>query len=140
MSRTKTSVMTMQELKDKTQDVILSQDEYTAIIERLTTLTNELELVSENSERNELRVIFYKKEIEDLTAKCIAYKNKIKNKEDVDTANKEIQETMKANKVKMMEKLNSKAKSKYSKKTKEELEAEIRKEFEEFQKTYIDNI
>jgi chromosome segregation ATPase len=140
MSRTKTSVMTMQELKEKNQDVILSQDEYTAIIERLTTLTNELEQVSENSERNELRVIFYKKEIEDLTAKCIAYKNKIKNKEDVDTANKEIQETMKANKVKMMEKLNSKAKNKYSKKTKEELEAEIRKEFEEFQKTYIDNI
>lgn len=140
MSRTKTSVMTMQELKEKTQDVILSQDEYTAIIERLTTLTNELEQVSENNERNELRVIFYKKEIEDLTAKCIAYKNKIKNKEDVDSANKEIQETMKANKVKMMEKLNSKAKSKYAKKTKEELEAEIRKEFEEFQKTYIDNI
>lgn len=140
MSRTKTSVMTMQELKEKSQDVILTQDEYTAIIERLTTLTNELEQVSENSERNELRVIFYKKEIEDLTAKCIAYKNKIKNKEDVDTANKEIQETMKANKVKMMEKLNSKAKNKYSKKTKEELEAEIRKEFEEFQKTYIDNI
>jgi|TARA_B110000285_G_scaffold124475_1_gene140511 chromosome segregation ATPase len=140
MSRTKSSVMTMQELKEKNQDVILSQDEYTAIIERLTTLTNELEQVSENSERNELRVIFYKKEIEDLTAKCIAYKNKIKNKEDVDTANKEIQETMKANKVKMMEKLNSKAKNKYSKKTKEELEAEIRKEFEEFQKTYIDNI
>ena len=64
MSRTKSSVMTMQELKEKNQDVILSQDEYTAIIERLTTLTNELEQVSENSERNELRVIFYKKEIE----------------------------------------------------------------------------
>jgi hypothetical protein len=140
MSKSKTSVMTMSDLKEKTQDVILTHAEYTGVIERLTTLSTELSEVSENNDRNELRVIYYKQEIENLTAKCIAYKNKIKNKEDVDTANKEIQDTMNANKVKMLDKINNKAKSKYSKKTKEELEAEIRKEFEDFQKSYIDNI
>ena len=75
----KTKVMTMTELKEKTSDIILTNDEYEAIIERINLLNNELVQSSELNDRNEIKEIYYKKEIDDLVSRCKEYKNKIKD-------------------------------------------------------------
>ncbi len=136
----KTKVMTLDKLKDQNKDVILSKDEYDAVVQQIETLNEDLEHLAENNDANETRLIFYKQEIENLVAKCKAYKNKIKNQEDLQNANTEINEQMKANKLKLLDKLKNKAKSKYTKKSKDELQAEIEKEFNIFKNTYKDDI
>ena len=136
----KSKVMTLDKLKEQSKDVILSKEEYDAVVNQIETLNEDLEHLAENNDANETRLIFYKQEIENLVAKCKAYKNKIKNQEDLQNANSEIAEQMKANKLKLLDKLNNKSKSKYSKKSKEELQAEIQKEFNIFKDTYKDDI
>lgn len=136
----KTKVMTLDKLKEQSKDVILSKEEYDAVVNQIETLNEDLEHLAENNDANETRLIFYKQEIENLVAKCKAYKNKIKNQEDLQNANSEIAEQMKANKLKLLDKLKNKSKSKYTKKTKEELQAEIQKEFNIFKDTYKDDI
>ena len=136
----KSKVMTLDKLKEQSKDVILTKEEYDAVVNQIETLTEDLEHLAENNDANETRLIFYKQEIENLVAKCKAYKDKIKNQEDLQNANSEIAEQMKANKLKLLEKLNNKNKSKYSKKSKEELQAEIQKEFNIFKDTYKDDI
>ena len=136
----KTKVMTLDKLKEQNKDVILSKDEYDAVVQQIETLNEDLEHLAENNDANETRLIFYKQEIENLVAKCKAYKNKIKNQEDLQNANTEINEQMKANKLKLLDKLKNKAKSKYTKKSKDELQAEIEKEFNIFKNTYKDDI
>tara|TARA_R110001592_G_scaffold223011_1_gene478397 strand:- start:630 stop:1046 length:417 start_codon:yes stop_codon:yes gene_type:complete len=136
----KTKVMTIDKLKEQNKDVILSKDEYDAVVSQIETLNEDLEHLAETSDANETRLIFYKQEIENLVAKCKAYKNKIKNQEDLQNANSEINEQMKANKLKLLNTLKNKSKSKYTKKTKEELQVEIEKEFNLFKNTYKDDI
>jgi chromosome segregation ATPase len=136
----KTKVMTLDKLKEQNKDVILSKDEYDAVVQQIETLNEDLEHLAETNDANETRLIFYKQEIENLVAKCRAYKNKIKNQEDLQNANSEITEQMKANKLKLLNTLKNKSKSKYNKKTKEELQAEIEKEFNIFKNTYKDDI
>ena len=136
----KTKVMTLDKLKEQNKDVILSKDEYDAVVSQIESLNEDLEHLSETNDANETRLIFYKQEIENLVAKCKAYKNKIKNQEDLQNANTEINEQMKANKFKLLDKLKNKAKSKYTKKSKDELQAEIEKEFNIFKNTYKDDI
>jgi len=136
----KSSVMTMSELKEKNKDVILSKDEYDAVVNQIENLNTDLEQMGENNEMNETRIIYYKQEIENLVAKCKAYKNKIKNQEDLQNANVEIAEQMKQNKTKLMDKLKNKQKSKYVKKSKEELQAEIEAEFKQYRKSYENDI
>jgi len=136
----KSKVMTLDKLKEQSKDVILTKEEYDAVVNQIETLTEDLEHLAENNDANETRLIFYKQEIENLVAKCKAYKKKIKNQEDLQNANSEIAEQMKANKLKLLDKLNNKSKSKYTKKTKEELQAEIQKEFNIFKDTYKDDI
>ncbi len=136
----KTSVMTMNDLKDKNKDVILTKEEYDAVVNQIESLNTDLEQLAETNEMNETRVMYYKQEIENLVAKCKAYKNKIKNQEDLQNANNEIAEQMKQNKTKLMDKLKNKQKSKYVKKTKEELQAEIEAEFNQYRKTYENDI
>ena len=136
----KSSVMTMSELKEKNKDVILSKDEYDAVVNQIENLNTDLEQMGENNEMNETRIIYYKQEIDNLVAKCKAYKNKIKNQEDLQNANNEIAEQMKQNKFKLMDKLKNKQKSKYVKKSKEELQAEIEAEFKEYRKMYENDI
>ena len=136
----KSKVMTLDKLKEQSKDVILSKEEYDAVVNQIETLNEDLEHLAENNDANETRLIFYKQEIENLVAKCKAYKDKIKNQEDLQNANSEIAEQMKANKLKLLDKLNNKSKSKYSKKSKEELQAEIQKEFNIFKDTYKDDI
>lgn len=136
----KTKVMTLDKLKEQNKDVILSKDEYDAVVQQIETLNEDLEHLAETNDANETRLIFYKQEIENLVAKCRAYKNKIKNQEDLQNANSEINEQMKANKLKLLNTLKNKSKSKYTKKTKEELQVEIEKEFNIFKNTYKDDI
>ena len=121
----KSSVITMEQLNEKNKDVILTKEEYDAVVNQIESLNTDLEQLSETNDMNETRVMYYKQEIENLVAKCRAYKNKIKNQEDLQNANDEIAEQMKQNKTKLMDKLKNKQKSKYVKKTKEELQAEI---------------
>jgi chromosome segregation ATPase len=136
----KTKVMTLDKLKDQSKDVILTKEEYDAVVNQIESLNEDLEQLAESNDANETRLIFYKQEIENLVAKCKAYKNKIKNQEDLQNANNEITEQMKANKLKLLDKLKNKSKSKYTKKSKEELQAEIEKEFNSFKNTYKDDI
>ena len=136
----KTSVMTMAELKSQSKDVILTKEEYDAVVNQIESLNTDLEQLAENNEMNETRIMYYKQEIENLVAKCKAYKAKIRNQEDLQIANNEIAEQMKQNKNKLMDKLKNKQKSKYVKKTKEELQAEIEAEFKEYRKLYENDI
>lgn len=136
----KTKIMTMSELKEKTSDIILSNDEYEAIIERINVLNNELIQSSELNDRNEIKEIYYKKEIDDLVSRCKEYKKKIKSKEDLDLANEEIMKSMTKNKQKALEKLTARSNNKYTKKTKEQLEAEIMNEISNFRNSYKDDI
>jgi len=136
----KSKVMTLDKLKEQSKDVILTKEEYDAVVNQIETLNEDLEHLAENNDANETRLIFYKQEIENLVAKCKSYKDKISNQIDLQNANAEIAEQMKSNKVKLLEKLNNKNKSKYTKKSKEELQAEIQKEFNIFKDTYKDDI
>lgn len=136
----KTSVMTMEQLKNQSKDVILTKEEYDAVVNQIESLNTDLEQLAENNEMNETRIMYYKQEIENLVAKCKAYKAKIRNQEDLQNANIEIAERMKENKNKLMDKLKNKQKSKYVKKTKEELQAEIEAEFKEYRKLYENDI
>ena len=136
----KTKVMTMTELKEKTSDIILTNDEYDAIIERINLLNNELIQSSELNDRNEIKEIYYKKEIDDLVSRCKEYKKKIKSKEDLDIANEEIMKSMAKNKQRALEKLTSRSNNKYTKKSKEQLEAEILNEISNFRNSYKDEI
>jgi Trp operon repressor len=102
----KTKMMTMSELKEKTSDIILSNDEYEAIIERINVLINELIQSSELNDRNEIKEIYYKKEIDDLVSRRKEYKNKIKSKEDLDLVNEEIMKYMTKNKTEGARKTN----------------------------------
>lgn len=136
----KTSVMTMEQLKNQSKDVILTKEEYDAVVNQIESLNTDLEQMAESNEMNETRIMYYKQEIENLVAKCKAYKNKIKNQEDLQNANNEIAEQMKHNKTKLMDKLKNKQKSKYVKKTKEELQAEIEEEFKQYRKSYENDI
>ena len=110
----KTKVMTLDKLKDQSRDIILTKEEYDAVVNQIETLNEDLEQLSETNDINETRLIFYKQEIENLVAKCKAYKNKIKNQEDLQQANNEITEQMKNNKIKLLDKLKNKSKSKYT--------------------------
>jgi len=136
----KSKVMTMEQMKEKNRDVILTKEEYDAVVSQIETLSADLEQVGETNEMNETRIIYYKAEIDNLIAKCKAYKNKIKSQDDIQNANKEIEEQMKQNKGKLMDKLKNKQKSKYVRKTKEELQAEIEAEFKEYRKSYENDI
>jgi len=136
----KSSVMTMEQMKEKNRDVILTKEEYDAVVNQIECLNTDLEQMSESNEINETRIIYYKQEIENLVAKCKAYKNKIRDQLDLQNANNEIAEQMKQNKTKLMDKLNNKQKSKYVKKTKEELQAEIEEEFKQYRKSYENDI
>ena len=124
----------------ETSDIILTNDEYEAIIERINLLNNELVQSSELNDRNEIKEIYYKKEIDDLVSRCKEYKNKIKSKEDLDLANEEIMKSMAKNKQKALEKLSLRSNNKYTKKTKEQLEEEILNEITNFRNSYKDEI
>ena len=136
----KSKVMTMEQMKEKNRDVILTKEEYDAVVDQIENLNTDLEMLGEQNEMNETRIIYYKQEIENLVAKCKAYKNKIKDQIDLQNANKEIEEPMKQNKTKLMEKLKNKQKSKYVKKSKEELQTEIEAEFKQYRKSYENDI
>jgi uncharacterized coiled-coil DUF342 family protein len=136
----KSKVMTISELKEKNRDVILTKEEYDAVVSQIETLSADLEASAETNEANETRIMYYRAEIDNLIAKCRAYKNKIKNQDDIQNANKEIAEQMKQNKGKLMDKLKNKQKSKYVRKSKEELQAEIEAEFKEYRKSYENDI
>lgn len=136
----KSKVMTISELKEKNRDVILTKEEYDAVVSQIETLSADLEASAETNEANETRIMYYRAEIDNLIAKCKAYKNKIKNQDDIQNANKEIAEQMKQNKGKLMDKLKNKQKSKYVRKSKEELQAEIEAEFKEYRKSYENDI
>tara|TARA_Y100000389_G_C17399904_1_gene484735 strand:- start:238 stop:654 length:417 start_codon:yes stop_codon:yes gene_type:complete len=136
----KSKVMTMEQMKEKNRDVILSKEEYDAVVSQIETLSADLEATAETNEANETRIMYYRAEIDNLIAKCKAYKNKIKNQDDIQNANREIAEQMKQNKGKLMDKLKNKQKSKYVRKSKEELQAEIEAEFKEYRKMYENDI
>jgi hypothetical protein len=130
----------MTELKEKTCDVILTSEEYEGIIERINILNNELAKSSELNDKGDIKELIYKREIDNLVARCKEYKKKIQKKEELDLANEEINKMMIKNKQKTDQKLSSRNNSIHHKKSKEQLEAEIMNEIGGYFGSYKDDI
>lgn len=143
MSKSKSSgsnVMTMEQLKHKTRDIILSNDEYEMILDRLQTITDDLGKMTELNDKKDIKIILLTQEIEDLVNRVQVYKSKLKNKEEIDLANDEANKLMIRNAEKAVEKLKHRMNNKYTSKSKEELEAEVRREMEEMRNNYKDRL
>lgn len=143
MSKSKSSgsnVMTMEQLKHKTRDIILSNDEYEMILDRLQTITDDLGKMTELNDKKDIKIILLTQEIEDLVNRVQVYKSKLKNKEEIDLANDEANKLMIMNAEKAVEKLKHRMNNKYTSKSKEELEAEVRREMEEMRNNYKDRL
>jgi hypothetical protein len=139
MSKSKSggsNVMTMEQLKNRTRDIILSNDEYESILERIQLLNEDLAKMTELNDKNEIKEIYYKNEIEDLVKRVEVYKSKLQNKEELDLANDEINRAMMKNKEKAVEKLNQRVNNKYNKRSKEELEREVMEEMDNMRNNY----
>lgn len=134
------NVMTMEQLKHKTRDIILSNDEYEMILDRLQTITDDLGKMTELNDKKDIKIILLSQEIDDLVNRVQVYKSKLKNKEEIDLVNEEVNKLMVINAEKAVEKLKRRINNKYTTKTKEELEAEVRQEVEEMRKKYIDRL
>ena len=123
MSKSKVSgsnVMTMEQLKHKTRDIILSNDEYEMILDRLQTITDDLGKMTELNDKKDIKIILLTQEIEDLVNRVQVYKSKLKNKEEIDLANDEANKLMIRNAEKAVEKLKHRMNNKYTSKTKRE--------------------
>jgi len=143
MSKSKSSgsnVMTMEQLKQKTRDIILSNDEYEQILDRLQSLNDDLEKMTELNDRKDIKEIYLKQEIEDLVKRVEVYKSRLKNKEELDVANEEIAREMIKNKERADAKLKQRTNNKYTTKSKEELEQEVRNEIELLRNNYKDRL
>jgi len=93
MSETK--VMTIENLKEdkpKTNKVILNDDEYINIINRIYELQDESDKVSDDNYINQQEILLLKNEIKNLSILCKNYKAEINNKDDKENANKSIKE------------------------------------------------
>ena len=84
-------------LKEK-KDIILSKDDYDAVVSQIKNLNTDLEQMGEKNEMNETRIIYYKQEIDNLVAKCKFYKMMILNATDIITADAEIAEKIRLKK------------------------------------------
>ena len=143
MSKSKSSgsnVMTMEQLKQKTRDIILSNDEYEQILDRLQSLNDDLAKMTELNDRTDIKEIYLKQEIEDLVKRVEVYKSRLKNKEELDVANEEIAREMIKNKERADAKLKQRTNNKYTTKSKEELEQEVRNEIELLRNNYKDRL
>lgn len=143
MSKSKSSgsnVMTMEQLKQKTRDIILSNDEYEQILDRLQSLNDDLAKMTELNDRKDIKEIYLKQEIEDLVKRVEVYKSRLKNKEELDVANEEIAKEMIKNKERADAKLKQRTNNKYTTKSKEELEQEVRNEIELLRNNYKDRL
>jgi hypothetical protein len=143
MSKSKSSgsnVMTMEQLKQKTRDIILSNDEYEQILDRLQSLNDDLAKMTELNDRKDIKEIYLKQEIEDLVKRVEVYKSRLKNKEELDVANEEIAREMIKNKERADAKLKQRTNNKYTTKSKEELEQEVRNEIELLRNNYKDRL
>ena len=143
MSKSKSSgsnVMTMEQLKQKTRDIILSNDEYEQILDRLQSLNDDLAKMTELNDRKDIKEIYLKQEIEDLVKRVEVYKSRLKNKEELDVANEEIAREMIKNKERADAKLKQRTNNKYTTKSKEELEQEVRSEIELLRNNYKDRL
>ncbi len=143
MSKSKSSgsnVMTMEQLKQKTRDIILSNDEYEQIVDRLQSLNDDLAKMTELNDRKDIKEIYLKQEIEDLVKRVEVYKSRLKNKEELDVANEEIAREMIKNKERADAKLKQRTNNKYTTKSKEELEQEVRNEIELLRNNYKDRL
>ncbi len=143
MSKSKSSgsnVMTMEQLKQKTRDIILSNDEYEQILDRLQSLNDDLAKMTELNDRKDIKEIYLKQEIEDLVKRVEVYKSRLKNKEELDIANEEIAREMIKNKERADAKLKQRTNNKYTTKSKEELEQEVRNEIELLRNNYKDRL
>lgn len=139
MSKSKSggsNVMTMEQLKNRTRDIILSNDEYESILERIQMLNEDLAKMTELNDKNEIKEIYYRNEIEDLVKRVEVYKSKLQNKEELDLANEEINRAMIKNKERAVEKLSQRVNNKYNKRSKEELEREVMEEMENMRNNY----
>ena len=143
MSKSKSSgsnVMTMEQLKQKTRDIILSNDEYEQILDRLQSLNDDLAKMTELNDKKDIKEIYLKQEIEDLVNRVEVYKSRLKNKEELDVANEEIAKEMIKNKERADAKLKQRSNNKYTTKSKEELEQEVRNEIELLRNNYKDRL
>lgn len=143
MSKSKSSgsnVMTMEQLKHKTRDIILTNDEYEQIIDRLQILNDDLAKMTELNDKKDIKEIYLKQEIEDLVKRVEVYKSRLKNKEELDIANEEISKEMIKNKERADAKLKQRINNKYTTKSKEELEQEVRNEIEQLRNNYKDRL
>jgi chromosome segregation ATPase len=140
MSRSKTNVMTIDEMKDRNKKVILSKEQYVEMLERIAVLNEELEKVDDERETSQIEIIHLKNEIKDLTIMCKNYKAEIENKGNVESALKKSMKEMEQNQQLVNEELSKRQQSKYSKKSKEELEKLALERFNAFKNSYKDII
>jgi len=134
------NVMTMEQLKHKTRDIILSNDEYEQILDRLESLNNDLAKMSELNDRKDIKEIYLRQEIEDLVNRVQVYKSKLKDKDELAFANAEIADEMMKNKERTDAKIKQRTNNKYTTKTKEELEREVMEEIEQLRNNYRDRL
>lgn len=140
----KTKVITLDNLKDeqknKISKVILNNEEYINIVNRIYELQDELEKVSDENDINNQEIILLKNEIKNLTILCKNYKNEIENKNGAENAYKKSLKEMEQNQKTLNEDISKQKQSKYSKLSKEQLEKMALDRFNAFKKSYIDDI
>jgi len=135
MSKTKTMTidnLKTQESKLRVDKVILNNEEYIGIINRIYELQNELEKQSDENDINNQEILLLKNEIKNLFILCNNYKAEIENKELKDNALKKSLEQMEANQKKLNDDIDKSQKSKYSKISKEDLQRLAMERFNNF--------
>jgi hypothetical protein len=136
----KTQVMTLDDLKNKDKKVILNNEEYVNILERIFELNAELEKATDENEITSRENLLLQNEIKNLVVLCKNYKNEIENKGNAENALKKSLQEMQNNQKVVNEEIAKKQQSKYSKMNKDELERLLLERFNSFKNTYKNDL
>ena len=136
----KTQVVTLEDLKNKDKKVILNNEEYVNILERIFELNAELEKATDENEITSRENLLLQNEIKNLVVLCKNYKNEIENKGNAENALKKSLQEMQNNQKVVNEEIAKKQQSKYSKMNKEELEKLSLERFNSFKNTYKNDL
>ncbi len=136
----KTQVMTLDDLKNKDKKVILNNEEYVNILERIFELNAELEKATDENEITSRENLLLQNEIKNLVVLCKNYKNEIENKGNAENALKKSLQEMQNNQKVVNEEIAKKQQSKYSKMNKDELERLSLERFNSFKNTYKNDL
>ena len=140
MSKTKTQIMTIEDMKNKEKKVILNNDEYVSILERIYEIQAELEKATDENEISSRENMLLKNEVKNLVILCKNYRAEIENKGQAESALKKSLKEMENNQKVVNEEIAKKQQSKYSKMNKEELERLSLERFNLFKNTYKNDL